>query len=274
MFYESSDSSTSNFIKVSSPTARVLHIPKGSHVPHVHYPTGTPDAPLQDTEFASFNGIGQWQGQTIDNHVQGTISTLAMAVASFVACFTVARWWTKPKPSLTMLSSAAESAEDSWRGGQSWSGLTKGVKTINNTEDIMKILPHRYPFLLVDKVIEFEPGKRAVGVKNVTMNEPQFTGHFPDRPIMPGVLMIEAMAQLGGIVCLQPPVSDGTGVFFFAGINGVRWRRPVVPGDTLVMEMELVTFKEKFGIAKMKGKAYVDGALAVDVEEFTFALAK
>lgn len=86
------------------------------------------------------------------------------------------------------------------------------------------------PLVSVPQVIEFEPGKRAVGVKNVTMNEPQFTGHFPDRPIMPGVLMIEAMAQLGGIVCLQPPVSDGTGVFFFAGINGVRWRRPVVPG--------------------------------------------
>jgi len=120
----------------------------------------------------------------------------------------------------------------------------------------------------------FEAGKRAVGIKQVTMNENQFTGHFPERAIMPGVLMIEAMAQLGGLICLQPPVSRGTGTFFFAGIDGVRWKRPVVPGDTLVMEMELVTWKERFGIAKMSGNAFVDGELAVEVKEFTFAMAK
>jgi 3-hydroxyacyl-[acyl-carrier-protein] dehydratase len=178
-----------------------------------------------------------------------------------------------PKP-MVMASTAGEEAETEWTGAKAFSGLTKTVNTVSTIEDIAKVLPHRYPFLLVDKVIEFEAGKRAVGVKNITMNEPQFTGHFPDRPIMPGVLMIEAMAQLGGIIALQQPVSDGQGVFFFAGINGVRWRRPVVPGDTLVMEMELVSFKERFGIAKMKGKAYVDGQVAVDVAEFTFALAK
>jgi len=152
------------------------------------------------------------------------------------------------------------------------SKLTNSVPLVFDNVAIAKILPHRYPFLLVDKVVSFEPGKRAVGVKNVTANEPQFTGHFPDLPIMPGVLMVEAMAQLGGIVCLQAPISDGKGQFFFAGIDGVKFRRPVVPGDTLVMEMELDKWKPKYGVAKMKGKAYVNGQLAVQVDSFTFAM--
>mmetsp|Transcript_11902 Transcript_11902/g.23090 ORF Transcript_11902/g.23090 Transcript_11902/m.23090 type:complete len:289 (-) Transcript_11902:71-937(-) len=161
-----------------------------------------------------------------------------------------------------------------WTGAQGFSALSEAVPLKFENIEVAQILPHRYPFLLVDKVVAFEPGKRAVGVKNVTANEPQFTGHFPDRPIMPGVLMVEAMAQLGGIVCLQPPVTDGKGEFFFAGIDGVKFRKKVVPGDTLVMEMELTKFREKFGIAKMTGKAYVDGKLAVEVKEFTFAFVK
>lgn len=169
-----------------------------------------------------------------------------------------------------------EAAEEGgeWQGAANFAALTESVPLVLDNVAISKILPHRYPFLLVDKILEYEPGKKAVGVKNVTANEPQFTGHFPDRPIMPGVLMVEAMAQLGGIVCLQPPVSDGKGEFFFAGIDGIKFRKPVVPGDTLVMEMELVKFREKYGIAKMTGKAYVDGKVAVEVKEFTFALVK
>lgn len=164
--------------------------------------------------------------------------------------------------------------EGTWMGAEKYSALTGDVPLVKDNVDVAKILPHRYPFLLVDKIIEFEPGKRAVGVKNVTANEPQFTGHFPDRPIMPGVLMVEALAQLGGTVCLQQPVSDGTGNFFFAGIDGVKFRRPVVPGDTLVMEATLEKFREKFGIAKMSAKAYVDGEVALEVKSMTFALVK
>lgn len=163
-----------------------------------------------------------------------------------------------------------------WVGAQQHSEASKDTDTVFGIERIMEILPHRYPFLLVDKVIEFEPGKRCVGVKKVTMNEQFFTGHFPNRPIMPGVLQVEAMAQVGGLVALQEPVSDaggGKGDFFFAGVDNIRWRRPVVPGDTLVMEMELVSFKARFGIVKMKGKAFVDGKPAVD-GDFTFALVK
>lgn len=137
--------------------------------------------------------------------------------------------------------------------------------------EIRKILPHRYPFLLVDKILECVPGEYAVGVKCITSNEPQFTGHFPDRPIMPGVLQVEAMAQLGGFVALQPPLAEPGQDFFFGGVDNVKWRKPLVPGDVLVMEMHVTAFKKKFGICKMSGKGYVDGKVAVE-GDFTFAI--
>jgi 3-hydroxyacyl-[acyl-carrier-protein] dehydratase len=137
--------------------------------------------------------------------------------------------------------------------------------------EIRKILPHRYPFLLVDKILECVPGEYAVGVKCITSNEPQFTGHFPDRPIMPGVLQIEAMAQLGGFVALQPPLAEPGQDFFFGGVDNVKWRKPLVPGDVLVMEMHVTAFKKRFGICKMQGKGYVDGKVAVE-GDFTFAI--
>mmetsp|Transcript_10553 Transcript_10553/g.34851 ORF Transcript_10553/g.34851 Transcript_10553/m.34851 type:complete len:212 (-) Transcript_10553:151-786(-) len=171
-------------------------------------------------------------------------------------------------------SEAAEEAEAPSVTAQSISALTSEVSTVFPLEEVQKILPHRYPFALVDKVVAYEAGKRAVGVKSVTFNEPQFTGHFPDRPIMPGVLQIEALAQLAGVVCLQMEGAEPGAVFFFAGVDGVKWKRPVVPGDTLVMEVEIKAWKAKFGIAKASGRAYVDGNLAVEVKEMTFALAK
>ena len=168
----------------------------------------------------------------------------------------------------------AEEAATDFKPAAEGSALTKGVETKYSVEDIMKILPHRYPFALVDKVVEYEAGKRAVGIKCVTMNEPQFTGHFPDRPIMPGVMQIEALAQLSGIICLQMEGAAPGAVFFFAGVDGVKWKKPVVPGDTLVLEAEILNWKAKFGIAKATGRGYVDGQLAVEVKEMTFALAK
>ena len=166
--------------------------------------------------------------------------------------------------------------EGEWMGAKKFSMKDRYTKTVLSNEQIAKILPHRYPFLLVDRVVEFEPGKRAVGIKCVTANEPQFTGHFPDRPIMPGVLMIEAMAQLGGIIALSPPINNEGGgrLFFFTGVNGVRWKSPVTPGDDLIMEMSLVNFDDRLGFATMTGKAYVGGRICVSVDEFTFALAK
>ncbi|MEH1834244.1 MAG: 3-hydroxyacyl-ACP dehydratase FabZ [Nostoc sp.] len=142
--------------------------------------------------------------------------------------------------------------------------ISSETKTTFTSEEIQKLLPHRYPFLLVDKIIDYVPGKKAVGVKNVTINEPHFQGHFPGRPLMPGVLIVEAMAQVGGIVLTQmSPEEDG--LFVFAGIDKVRFRRQVVPGDQLVMTLELLWVKQRrFG--KMQGRAEVDGQLACEGE--------
>jgi len=138
-----------------------------------------------------------------------------------------------------------------------------------SVEEIQKLLPHRYPFALVDRIIDYVPGKKAVGIKNVTFNEPHFQGHFPNRPIMPGVLIIEAMAQVGGVVLTQMADLSG-GLFLFAGIDGARFRRPVVPGDQLIMTVELLSVKRRrFG--KMQGRAEVDGQLAAE-GEFMFSL--
>jgi 3-hydroxyacyl-[acyl-carrier-protein] dehydratase len=167
----------------------------------------------------------------------------------------------------------AEVTEEEWTGAEGWSAKFAEPEAVFDILKVKDTLPHRYPFLLVDKIIEFVPGKKAVGVKKVTSNEEFFNGHFPNRPIMPGVLQVEAMAQVGGMVALQEPISDGKGDFFFAGVNNVKWRRPVVPGDTLVMEMELTAFKAKFGLVKMKGKSYVDGQLVVE-GDFQFAMVK
>ncbi|BAY25214.1 (3R)-hydroxymyristoyl-[acyl carrier protein] dehydratase [Calothrix sp. NIES-2100] len=142
---------------------------------------------------------------------------------------------------------------------------TPEVKKTFTTEEIQNLLPHRYPFLLVDKIIDYVPGKSAVGVKNVTINEPQFQGHFPGRPLMPGVLIVEAMAQVGGIVLTQLPDYEAGGLFVFAGIDKVRFRRQVVPGDQLIMTVELLWVKQRrFG--KMQGRAEVDGQIAAEGE--------
>jgi 3-hydroxyacyl-[acyl-carrier-protein] dehydratase len=131
-------------------------------------------------------------------------------------------------------------------------------------EEIHQLLPHRYPFSLVDRIIQYVPGKSAIGIKNVSFNEPHFQGHFPGKPIMPGVLIVEAMAQVGGVVLTQMPDLP-EGLFMFAGIDKVRFRRPVVPGDQLVMTVELLRVKHRrFGW--MQGRAEVDGQLAAEGE--------
>lgn len=132
------------------------------------------------------------------------------------------------------------------------------------SEQIQGLLPHRYPFALVDRVVAHEPGRMAVAIKNVTLNEPQFQGHFPGRPLMPGVLIVEAMAQVGGLIVTQMPDLP-KGLFVFAGIDGVRFRRPVVPGDQLRITCELLSLKRKrFG--KVKAVATVDGELVCSGE--------
>lgn len=132
--------------------------------------------------------------------------------------------------------------------------------------EILNKLPHRYPFLLVDRVLEIEKGKRILALKNVTINEPFFGGHFPHRPVMPGVLMLEAMAQVAALLAFDTlgVVPDDKTVYYFAGIDGARFKRPVEPGDQLLMEVSLDRMKS--GIFKFKGTATVEGKTACEAE--------
>jgi UDP-3-O-[3-hydroxymyristoyl] N-acetylglucosamine deacetylase/3-hydroxyacyl-[acyl-carrier-protein] dehydratase len=134
---------------------------------------------------------------------------------------------------------------------------------------IQRILPHRYPFLLVDKIIEFQMDERVVGVKNVTMNEPFFEGHFPGSPVMPGVLIVEALAQAGGVLLLNGVENPGNKLVFFMTMNNVKFRKPVVPGDQLILEVEMMGRRSK--IIQMRGQAFVDGNVVAE-GEFTAML--
>jgi len=140
-----------------------------------------------------------------------------------------------------------------------------------DVNEIMKILPHRFPFLMVDRIVEMEPGKKIVGIKNVTINEPFFPGHFPGHPVMPGVLIIEAMAQVAGILgILTYDENDRDKITYFTGIDNAKFRRPVLPGDQLRLELEAMDCKR--GIWFFQGKAYVDGKLVTEAElKATFA---
>ena len=137
-----------------------------------------------------------------------------------------------------------------------------------NIQEIMAIIPHRYPFLLIDRILELEPGLRAVGEKQVTIGEPFFQGHFPDYPVMPGVLIVEALAQTGSVAALSVPENRDK-LAFFAGIDGVRFRKPVLPGDTLRLEVKLERMRR--GIGKGSGVATVDGKVVCE-GELMFAL--
>jgi UDP-3-O-[3-hydroxymyristoyl] N-acetylglucosamine deacetylase/3-hydroxyacyl-[acyl-carrier-protein] dehydratase len=137
-------------------------------------------------------------------------------------------------------------------------------------EEIMRVLPHRYPFLLVDRIVELEAGKRVVGIKNVTINEPFFQGHFPGHPIMPGVLIIEAMAQIGGMLLMGTVPDPENKVVYFTSLDGVRWRRPVRPGDQLRCELEVMQIRGP--LCKMKGVARVDGQVVTEIAEMSAML--
>jgi len=170
------------------------------------------------------------------------------------------------QPNLLVCSSSLNGQEDDAAKDKPIELRFPAFPTVIDINQIREILPHRFPFLLVDRVIEYNPGVSAVAIKNVTINDNFFPGHFPERPIMPGVLMIEAMAQVGGIVMLQPEVGGSRDSFVFAGIDRVRFRKPVIAGDTLVMRMTLTKFQKRFGIAKMEGKAYVGGEVVCEGE--------
>ncbi|MEE1077485.1 MAG: 3-hydroxyacyl-ACP dehydratase FabZ [Agathobacter sp.] len=140
--------------------------------------------------------------------------------------------------------------------------------SVMNTVEIMEVLPHRQPFLLIDTVEELEPGVRAVAKKNVTFNEPFFAGHFPGNPVMPGVLIIEALAQTGAVAILSQPEWKGK-TAYFAGINSAKFKQKVLPGDTLTLETKIIKVKGPIGVGE--AIAYVDGKVACKAE-LTFAI--
>lgn len=140
--------------------------------------------------------------------------------------------------------------------------------TVLEASEIQKIIPHRYPMLLVDRIIELEPMKRAVGIKNITMNEMQFLGHFPGDPIMPGVLMIEAMAQVGGVALLYPEENRGK-IAVFGKIDNVRFRKQIIPGDQVITEAIITKIRGNMGVCECTGR--VDGKVACECE-CTFAI--
>jgi UDP-3-O-[3-hydroxymyristoyl] N-acetylglucosamine deacetylase/3-hydroxyacyl-[acyl-carrier-protein] dehydratase len=137
---------------------------------------------------------------------------------------------------------------------------------------ILEVIPHRYPFLLVDRIIEIEPKKRVVGIKNVTINEPFFQGHFPGHPIMPGVLIVESMAQVGGMLLMDELDEPGDKVVYFMTLDNIKFRRPVIPGDQLRAEVEMVQLRGR--TCRMKGVAYVDGNVVCEAEMMAMVVDK
>ncbi len=138
------------------------------------------------------------------------------------------------------------------------------METVLDSRAIQELLPHRYPFLLVDRIIELVPKERIVGIKQVSINEPFFQGHFPGAPVMPGVLVVEALAQVGAVLALREIEDRDSKLVLFSGINEARFRKPVVPGDTLVLEVTALRIGPK--VQRMRGEARVDGQLAADAE--------
>src|SRR5882762_3622941 len=142
--------------------------------------------------------------------------------------------------------------------------ILTSMETVLDSQAIQKLLPHRYPFLLVDRIIELVPRERIVGVKQVTINEPFFQGHFPGAPVMPGVLVVEALAQVGAVLALREIEDRDNKLVFFTGIKEARFRRPVVPGDTLILEVTAVRIGSR--VQRMHGEARVEGKLAADAD--------
>lgn len=152
--------------------------------------------------------------------------------------------------------------KDSSQASQTDASEKEGSQTVLDITQIMAILPHRYPFLLVDRIIDYEAGKWVVGIKNVTLNEPFFVGHFPGAPVMPGVLIVEAMAQTAGVLMLASLPDRESKLVFFTGIDEAKFRRPVVPGDQLRLELTVLRLRPRY--IKLRGEAYVNRQLVAE----------
>ncbi len=208
----------------------------------------------------------RWEDEFVRHKALDCVGDLALAGARVRAHIVAVRPSHRGTVTLVREMVRAWRSETSGETGSETSKqeMRKEMTGVMGIEEIMKVLPHRYPFLLVDRILEVEPNKRIVGIKNVTINEPFFQGHFPGHPIMPGVLIIEAMAQVGGMLLIGGVGDPGEKVVYFLSLDNVRWRKPVKPGDQIRFELEVVQIRGP--VCKMRGVAKVDGELVAEAD--------
>jgi UDP-3-O-[3-hydroxymyristoyl] N-acetylglucosamine deacetylase/3-hydroxyacyl-[acyl-carrier-protein] dehydratase len=217
---------------------------------------------LDDSGIVS--GPLRWTDEFVRHKTMDCIGDLALAGARVQARIVAIK--PSHRGTVTLVRELMKAGSIHAGNGKTHVGKTpgEGRRTVYGIEEIMRVLPHRYPFLLVDRILEIEENKRVVGIKNVTINEPFFQGHFPGHPIMPGVLIVEAMAQVGGMLLLGGLEDPDTKVVYFMSLDNVRFRKPVKPGDQIVFEVEIIQIRGK--IAKTRGVARVDGEVVAEAE--------
>ena len=210
------------------------------------------------------NGPLRWHDEFVRHKTMDCIGDLALTGARVHARIVAVK--PSHRGTVTLVRELMKAGSIQTENGTSQVGNKPEARrpTVYGIEDIMRVLPHRYPFLLVDRILEIEENKRVVGIKNVTINEPFFQGHFPGHPIMPGVLIVEAMAQVGGMLLLGGLEDPDTKVVYFMSLDHVRFRKPVKPGDQIVFEVEIIQIRGK--IAKTRGVARVDGEVVAEAE--------
>ncbi len=210
------------------------------------------------------SGPLRWEDEFVRHKAMDCVGDLALAGARVHARIIAVK--PSHRGTVTLVRELARAGKR--KSGNGSKPMTEKKNTIPGTvygiEDIMRVLPHRYPFLLVDRILEIEEGKRIVGLKNVTINEPFFQGHFPGHPVMPGVLIIEAMAQVGGMLLLGTVSEPDTKVVYFMSLDNVKFRRPVKPGDQLRFELDVVQLRGT--VCKMRGIGKVDGEVVVEAD--------
>ncbi len=214
------------------------------------------------------NGPLRWPDEFVRHKAMDCVGDLVLAGARVNARIVALK--PSHRGTVTLVREMTRTGTVKMRNGSgSGSGAAKitsqgGRGYVYGIEEIMRVLPHRYPFLLVDRIVEIEEGKRVVGIKNVTINEPFFQGHFPGHPIMPGVLIVEAMAQVGGMLLLGGLEEPDQKVVYFMSLDNIKFRKPVRPGDQLVFEVEIVQVRGK--VCKTRGVAKVDGEVVAEAE--------
>lgn len=211
---------------------------------------------LDDT--AVIDNVLRWDDEFVRHKALDCVGDLALAGTRVKAHIVAVR------PSHRGTVTLVREMVRAWQTETSKKGARNGMDGVMGIEEIMKVLPHRYPFLLVDRILEVEANKRIVGIKNVTINEPFFQGHFPGHPIMPGVLIIEAMAQVGGMLLMGGVGQPGEKVVYFMSLDNVRFRKPVKPGDQLRFELDVVQIRGS--VCKMRGVAKVDGETVAEAD--------